>query len=384
MGKGSGGSAPSPDPQIGKAALENVKLGKEWLGFAREQFDVANDRQTRLDELTQRVGEQQLETQDMANEWARQDRARYEEKFRPLEDRFVKDAQEWDSEERQAKRAAEARADVQTAAAGQRQQAQREMASMGIDPRSGRFQGQQRTTELGAALASAGAQNSARDQVRKEGMALRADAANMGRGLPAQSAAAAGLGLTAGGAALGGASNADASFRANTGIMGQGFQGAMAGNSSMASILNQQHQNQLQAWSANKQAAAQETAGLWGALGSGAGIAAGLMSSKDAKTKKKPVSGALEAIKGLPVEAWEYKDGAKRKAPANVVPPDDRRHIGPYAEDFARETGIGDGKTIPIGDAIGLTMKAVQELDQKVERRLPGKGGRSKREESAA
>ena len=31
-------------------------------------------------------------------------------------------------------------------------------------------------------------------------------------------------------------------------------------------------------------------------------------------------------------------------------------------------TGKGDGTSIPIVDAIGVTMKAVQELDQKVEK----------------
>lgn len=60
----------------------------------------------------------------------------------------------------------------------------------------------------------------------------------------------------------------------------------------------------------------------------------------------------------MPVEQWKYKDGMG----------DGGEHIGPYAEDFQAATGKGDGATIPVVDAIGVTMKAVQELNQKVDK----------------
>ena len=198
--------------------------------------------------------------------------------------------------------------------------------------------------------------------------AARADTANMGRGLPSQAAQAAGLGLSAGGAALSGAHGAHQSFMGNVGIMGQGFGGAMQGYSNQANILNQQYQNQLAAWSANQQAAAQESAGLFGAIGTGLGAYAAL-SSEDKKENKRPVRGALQAIKGLPIEAWNYTEEAQMQpVREGIIPPDNRQHVGTYAEDFHEQTGVGDGETIPVMDAIGLTMKAVQELDEKVER----------------
>ncbi|HEY8354290.1 MAG TPA: tail fiber domain-containing protein [Methylophilaceae bacterium] len=363
-----GGKAPKPDPNIGKAALENAELGREWLSFAREQFDIANERQAELDELTKLIGQQQIEMSDRQMRWSEEDRQRYQDLFQPLEDRFVEEASTWDSPERQAQRAAEAKADVLQNAAAQRAASQRQAASMGVNPASGRFQGLDRASELQTALAAAGAQNQARDQVRKEGMAMRADAVNVGRGLPAQSAQAASLGLAAGNSALAGAQGAHGAFMGNTQIMGQGFQGAMYGNTSMANILNQQYQNQLQAWAANKQATASGIGGIAGAIGQGIGAYLGYSSSKAKKTDKKPVKGALQAIKGLPVESWKYKPEAQGKAPPGVIPPDDKRHIGPYAEDFKKQTGLGDGKTIPLQDAIGITMKAIQELDEKLER----------------
>lgn len=365
--------APEADPNIGKAALENAELGKEWLSFAREQFDIANERQAELDELTKRIGQQQVEMSDRQMQWSAEDRQRYRDQFQPLEERFVEEASTWDSQERQAERAAEAKADVLQNAAAQRAASQRQAASMGVNPASGRFQGLDRAGELQTALAAAGAQNQARDQVRKEGMAMRADAVNIGRGLPAQSAQAASIGLSAGNSALAGAQGAHGAFMGNTQIMGQGFQGAMSGNSSMANILNQQHQNQLQAWAANKQATSQMVGDI-----ATLGTAALMLSSKDKKADKKPVKGALQAIKGLPVESWKYKPEAQGKAPPGVVPPDNKRHIGPYAEDFKKQTGRGDGKTIPLQDAIGITMKAVQELDDKVEKVVRGNKRRAK------
>src|SRR5690606_10072791 len=365
-----GSKAPSPDPNIGKAALMNAELGRDWLAFAREQFDIANERQAELDELTKLIGQQQIEMSDRQMRWSEEDRQRYQDLFQPLEDRFVEEASTWDSPERQAQRAAEAKADVHQNADAQRAASHRQAASIGGNPARGRCQGMERASELQTALAAAGAQNQARDQVRKEGMAMRADAVNVGRGLPAQSAQAASLGLAAGNSALAGAQGAHGAFMGNTQIMGQGFQGAMSGYSNMANILNQQYQNQLQAWAANQQATASGISGIAGAMGQGIGAYTGLKAwaSKAKKTDKKPVKGALQAIKGLPVESWKYKPEVQGKAPLGVTPPDDKRHIGPYAEDFKKRTGLGDGKTIPLQDAIGITMKAVQELDDKVER----------------
>lgn len=368
------GSAPRADPNVGKAAMENVELGREWLSFAREQFGIENQRQGEIDQLTRRIGEQQLETQDQANRWSREDRARWEDTFRPLEDEFIREASEWGSEDRQAARAGEARADVIRSSDMQRQMAARDMSRMGIDPRSGRYAGINAAQDVGTALAAAGASNAARNQVRNEGMAMRADAINLGRGLPSQAAGAAGLGLSAGNSAMGNYLGAAGNARANTAMMGQGFQGAMGANQSAAGILNQQHQSQLQAWSAQQQAAATGIGGIMGAVGMGIGAFA---SDEDLKENKRPVDGALAAIKGLDVEAWSYKDGAAHPVTGELLPPDET-HIGPYAQDFQRETGMGDGRTIDMISSMGLMMKGIQELDDKVDRIAAGKAKRRK------
>jgi hypothetical protein len=47
---------------------------------------------------------------------------------------------------------------------------------------------------------------------------------------------------------------------------------------------------------------------------------------------------------------------------------DGGEHVGPYAEDMQRVTGLGDGKSIKVQDALGLTMRAVQDVSRKVDR----------------
>ena len=361
MGKSSGGSA-SPDPRIGEAAVKQAETGEEWLNFAKDSFAISTERQAELDAITKEVTQQQLGISKDQADWARQDRERYDTTFKPVEDKFVQDATNYATPEREAQAAAEARADVQTAAAAEKAAAERSAASYGINPASGRFAGIQRAGELGTALASAGAQNNARTAVRDKGLALEADVANLGRGLPAQSAQATSLGLSAGNSAVGNTGSANQQFTNSTGIVSSGYSGAMSGYGGQASILSNLYSTQAQI-EAQKNAA---TGNALGGLASGIGSFAGAVYSSDEsvkKDKKKVKDGAgLKAVKDMPVEEWTYKDGAG----------DGERHVGPYAQDFKKATGKGNGKTINMVDAIGITMKAVQDLDNKIDRMVTG------------
>ena len=368
MGKKTTVQAPAPDPNIGLAAAEQAALGREWLAESRSQFAIASARQERADAITNEVVWDQLAASRTARQWAAEDRTRYQSVFQPAQDRFIAKANDWDSAGRQQEVAREARADVLTAAEVQRGSAQRQAAAMGINPTSGRYAGVERAGEAATALAAAGAENTARSRVRREAVALQADAVNMGNGLAVNPGQSLGLGVQAGNSAVGNTNAGNAASRANLGILQGGTQAAMSGYQAQAGILNQQYGQQISAWNAGQQRAGQETAGLYGAIGSAVGIGAGMFmrSSKDAKEDKRPARGALEAVMSMPVEEWRYKEGMG----------DGERHIGPYAEDFQRATGKGDGKTINVIDAIGINMKATQELAEEVRAMrgaLPGK-----------
>ena len=356
MGKGST-SAPDPDPNIGKAALMQAQTGEEWLGFAKDSFAVSQERQKELDALTTRVTEQQLGVATQQAQWATEDRERYNSVFKPIEDQFIEEASNYATPEKQAQAAAEASADVKTAQAGAAEQNLRQSASLGINPTSGRYAGIDRATDMAYSLADAGAQNNARTAVRDKGLALKADVANLGRGLPAQSAQAQSLGLSASSGALGlnQATNAQSMQAAN--IVNSGYAGAMQGYAGMGSTLNQQYSTQVNAWQAEQQ----QKNSLWGGIGEALGGLAGFFmpSDENIKENKQPVKegAALEAVEKMPIEEWDYKPGVE----------DEGRHIGTYAQDFQKATGKGDGKSIPVIDAIGITMKAVQDVSAKVD-----------------
>lgn len=357
MFKKGSSKAPAADPAIGQAALKEAQLGEDWLKFAQESFKTSTERQTEQDKLANEVTQNQLESSKQAQGWATEDRERYKTVFQPLQDEFIDKAKNWDSAERQDKVAAEAKADVQNNAALARQATDRNMASMGVNPTSGRYAGVARAGDMATGLAAAGAENNARNTVRNQAVAMQADAVNMGNGLAVNPATSLGLSSSTGSAAYGTTASNNAQSAGLGSIMGQGYQAAMSGYGSQASILNQQYNSQLNAWQAQNSASAGASSSLWGGLGSMAGMGMMMMSSKDYKEDKKPVEGALDVVESLPVESWKYKDGIS----------DGEQHIGPYAEDFKAKTGLGDGKSINVVDGIGLTMKAVQELSQKVD-----------------
>jgi hypothetical protein len=359
MGSGGGSSAPAPDPQIGQAALMNAKLGEEWLGFAKNAYAESQERQKPIDELATKVTTQQLDAATQQQQWAQEAHDRYKNKFQPLEDEFVEKATNWDTPERQAAAAASAKADVLSNAAGTKAANERSMTAMGANPASGKWAGVSRATDLGTAVSAAGAETNARNTVKAQGMALLGDAVNLGKGLPAQAQASVGLGLNAGTGAMNVTNSANGQFLAAVPMMSQGYQGAMSGYANQANILQNQYNTQVDAWYKSESLSNQRNASMMSGIGSVLGIFAGL-SSKDAKKDKKKSKGNLKAVKKMPVENWRYKEGFADNGAAE--------HTGPSAEDFHSATGRGDGKTIPLMDAIGVTMGAVQELAGQVDR----------------
>lgn len=114
-----GGDMPLPSPKIGQAANKIASLGSSYLDFAKQFYTDAQGRQANLDSVTGKVVGSQVGAQDTLNGWASADRDRLEKVFQPLQDQYIADAQAWDSPERQAAAAAEARGDVVKAASSQ-------------------------------------------------------------------------------------------------------------------------------------------------------------------------------------------------------------------------------------------------------------------------
>lgn len=304
---GGGGSAPEPDKNIGRAALKSAKTGEAMLAWMQDQAAITN-------------------------EWAADDRAREVEVFRPLQDAFIQEAATWDSAARKNEVAQQAVADVRQQTANAEAGRVRQAMAMGINPNSSRFMAAGRSASLDAGLAAAGAQNMARRRVEQEAEGKRANAINMGAGL---------------------AVNPGTSMSLSNGAIQAGGSAAMTGYGQQGSLLNTQYNQQLQSWQANQNG----MSSLMGGLGTVAGM---MLSDKNAKTDKQPLpeGEALGAIREMPVEKWRYKPGRG----------DGGEHVGTYAQDFTKATGQGDGKTIDVISAIGVTMGAIRDLDKKVDK----------------
>jgi hypothetical protein len=356
MGKG-GGSAPSPDPRIGEAAVKQADTGEKWLTFARDQFKASSERQVDLDKLNQKVVDQQLGIGDFTLDKAKADRAEYEAKAIPARAAFADEASNYGSPANQERAAAEAGANVSWAGAAQRDSTKRQMAAVGIAPGSGEYAGITRAGGQQEALARAGGQTQARQGVRDKGLALKADVANLYSGLPAQSAQSIGASLAASSGAAGLGLANQQQFNNNAAGMAGGFGGAQAGYQGMATTLTNQYGLQLDAWKAKQEANAANIGGIASAVGTVAGLAF-MSDPKSKKNVKASKDGdGLKAVKKLKINKFDYKPGQGDGG---------KGHTGPMSDNFAKATGQRDSGQIKFQDAIGITMKAVQDLDKRV------------------
>jgi hypothetical protein len=360
--KGSSSSMASSDPQIGEAALKQADTGQQELEFYKQVYAESKPRLERAENLANQLTEQQLEISDFNQDIASQEWQRFQKTYVPVEDKMVSDAMTIDSEGEQARAAGEAAAGVQSQYDNGMAQGRRSMAAMGINPNSGRASALEQEGALGLAASKAGAATGARLAVRDRGVALRAGAANLGRGLGNTVSNAYGTAITAGNSSLNNQATVNNMANANANMVSQGYSGALSGYSGQANTLLNLKNSNLTALNMEQQADAASSAGygqLAGQLGSAAIMA---YSSKKVKTDKRKIdpNTVIKGLRRTPVEKWRYKDGVA----------DGGEHIGPYAEDMQREFGDAaapGGKMIDIVSMIGINMAATKALDSKIE-----------------
>lgn len=227
MGKS---NPPPPDyTPVAEASAEAARiqadLGRQQLDFAREQYDRAAP-------MLEGIANQQMAAQNEQMAQARDYYNYQRDTYRPLEQSIVADAQRFNTEAYRDQIAGQAAADAGRAFGISQQQNQRAMASMGVNPNSGRFAAQQNASGLQQAAVRANAMTGARNQATQMGYARQLDAAGLGRGLAGASAAA-----------YGGASSAGSMAGQNAQSAGQNYMGNMAiGSGTIAAGQNMQIQ----------------------------------------------------------------------------------------------------------------------------------------------
>jgi hypothetical protein len=343
----------SPDMTAANtAAASTAALSAESLAWAKEIYaETAPDREAaarRAQEVSDAQVSLMRSQQGMAEEYAGYQR----DTFRPLERRIIAEAGTIDSEAEQAAAAGRAMTDVSSAFSDRKAGAMRDFTRMGVNPSDGQVTAARGIMESEEALGTAAAANRAREGQKMLGRAMRLDAANMGRGLPSAQTSAASTAVNAGSAA---ASNGIQALSA--GASGQHFMQGAYGQA----IGGMGQAGNLYTNIARTQQQANDDSGMWSALGS---VAGAFISDETKKENVTPVDDdeALEAVRKVPVAAWNYKDGT-------VADDGGKPHVGPMAQHVAAAMGTEaapGGKMIDPVTMNGVVLGAVRALDKKL------------------
>jgi hypothetical protein len=219
------------------------------------------------------------------------------------------------------------------------------MASMGVNPNSGRFAGQQRASELGLAAQRANAMTGTRQQATALGDAMLSNAVGIGRGLVGAGQGAYTMALNAGNSAGGNSMAAGNNLYGQMGqaygIAQQGQQMQMHGLGNILSTQGSIYANQSDPWAM--------------ALGAVGGIGAGWASSgfkwgSDRRLKQDIVEVGTYPS-GLPAYEFAYRANPKR------------RFIGVMADDVEKfmpgaVQEVDGYKTVDYA-MLGITMREV-------------------------
>lgn len=268
-----GKSSPPPAPDYTglilanqQASQQSFQLGQDQLAWAKEVYADNADTIDAISNLTLRQQREQFGD-------ARQDRARYEQQYVPLERQLVNQAENFMSPERIHQEAARAGATVNREFEAARDNARSQLESYGVDPSQTRAGALDLQSRIAQGAARAAAMTNARRDTQATGAAMLGNAVNVGRGLPAQATSGYAGSSSAG---LGTGQLGNQSFATGAQAMGTptqwqagGFQGLnQAADAQTAMYRNQLGQTQLE------QSA---TSGLGSLLGLGLGMGRGFM-----------------------------------------------------------------------------------------------------------
>ena len=333
-----GGKAKAPDyGPMATASAEAARYGKEaadnQLAFAKQQYA---DYKPIIDQISgAQLG--------LMNEQMRQGQDYYDYmqgQYRPLETEMVNRVKEYNSDAYREQLAQQAAADAGLAFQNTQAMNERAMASMGVNPNSGRFAGMQRDSQLALAAQRANAMTSTRQQAQAMGDAMLTNAVGVGRGLVGAANGAYGMAMDAGNSA---GQNSMAAGNNLYGQMGQAYGIAQQGQ-------NMQMQGLGNILSTQGSIYANQSDPLATIAGMAAGGLASTVKWSDRRLKKDIIE-VGQYPNGLPAYEFAYKHNPTR------------RFIGVMADDvepFMPEavTEVDGFKTVNYA-MLGITMQEV-------------------------
>jgi hypothetical protein len=334
----------APDySQLAQASKESAKLmeglGRDQLAFSKKQYEENAP-------LLKEIGTAQKDSMAQQMQQGKDYYAYLKDTYRPLEKGIVADAQRFDTDAYRNQLATKAAADTGLAFNRTRQANERAMASMGVNPNSGRYQGMSQQAGLSQAATRAGAMTGTRVQAQQMGYARKLDAAGLGRNLAGSSTAAYGSAVNAGSAA--GGSFQSAGLNRMSG-MGMGSSTIGAGQNMQIQGLSNVLNNQT-SYMMNQNDNATSFADIAGAAGGLMGGAAGLMTASDPRLKDNVEKVGKDEKTGLNLYEFNYKW-------------DERRFVGVMADEvqklYPEAVGEEQGFLTVNYDMLGLEMKEI-------------------------
>lgn len=355
-----GGKSSAPKaPDYGPLAAVSEKQADYAFQLSKEQQDWAEKVYNENKDVSDAVIDFAMGQMDRQDQWAQQDRARYEAIYQPLEEQLAQEAQDYSSPERMEAEAGKAEADVAQQFDQARQAAQDRLEQYGVDPSQTRAGALDLQTRVAEAAAQASAGNQARTQTENIGRALRSEAINVGKGYPGQIA-----GSMAGSGSSGNQSVNTGLAQTASGAQTMGTGGTWANQGMNAvgtwgNILNAGYQNQLDKFKAD-----QSSSSGWGsALGMGASIAGHFMGFEE--------GGAIPDE-----EAMLYADGGGpvpvEASPSGGAIPDDIPAVMP---DGGPAQLNADEFVVPKDVVKWLGEKGMQQLILKARKEMTGQNG---------
>lgn len=273
-GGGKGGSAPDPNPGMiasaqaaQKVAESQERVAAANLAFYRQQYEELKPLFT---EIARTDMEIQKRTSDQGTDYYNYAK----ETFRPIETKLANEAMEYNLDSKKEELASKSASDISQGYSNARDQQNRSLSRLGINPNSNRFAALNNTLTMQQAADMAGAQTKARQDADMIGYAKKMDAAALGRNYPSNSATAYGVSINAGDAA-------GRNYMAPGAMMGQGYaqtgqmlQGAGQTYGTAGNIYGQEFNSRMQGYSANQAA----SGAMWSGIGNFAGRVAGASS----------------------------------------------------------------------------------------------------------
>jgi len=318
-GKGGGGSAPAPDPNIGIAQQEMAKISREYLESWKTEVWPKMKEQAEKQEV--RADEQfalDKELQEMQISSAKKTMEEFEKYGKPMREGIYKAAEDYDTTANRERIAAEALGDVKSAFGIKAADEQRRLQSFGIDPTSGRAVATGNANAIMEAAVGSAAANRARTAAEQLGWAKKMDAIALSQGQFGNQATSTGLALSAGNQALQSGQVPMANYGAMGSSMNQANMGAMQGWNQVGQLGVQKYQADVSAYNAQQQANAAGSAGFGSMVGSLGGIGlryalggpGAVALGSDIRTKENvTVVGKLPS--GLTIYEYEYKPAFK-------------------------------------------------------------------------